>query len=110
MSAIAFACISPHPPVIVREGGRGREPDVQRTIDALEQVAGEMTVHRPETALIMATHGPLNPGAFVLLTAFAAEGDLARWGPPPVQALPVRSGRAPRHRPRGAPRRHRRQR
>ena len=85
MSAIAFACISPHPPVIVREVGQGREPDVQRTIDALEQVAGEMTVHRPETALIMATHGPLNPGAFVLLTAPAAEGDFARWGAPQVR-------------------------
>lgn len=84
MTAIKFACISPHPPIIVREVGQGRERDVQRTIDALEQVASEITVHRPETALLMATHGPLNPGAFVLLTAPAAQGDLARWGAPQV--------------------------
>src|SRR3989304_8522915 len=32
----------------------------------------------------MATHGPLNPGAFVLLTAPEAEGDFARWGAPQV--------------------------
>jgi AmmeMemoRadiSam system protein A len=32
----------------------------------------------------MATHGPLNPGAFVLLTAPEAEGDFARWGAPEV--------------------------
>src|SRR3990172_2785780 len=69
MSAIKFACISPHPPIIVREVGRGREREVQRTIDALEQVAADIGVHRPETVLLMATHGPLNPGAFVLLTA-----------------------------------------
>jgi AmmeMemoRadiSam system protein A len=84
MSAIKFACISPHPPIIVREVGQGREGEVQRTIDALEQVAGEMPVHRPETVLLMATHGPLNPGAFLLLAAPAAEGDFARWGAPQV--------------------------
>jgi AmmeMemoRadiSam system protein A len=84
MSAIKFACISPHPPIIVREVGQGREAVAQRTIDALEQVAGEIPVHRPETVLLMATHGPMNPGAFVLLTASAAQGDFARWGAPQV--------------------------
>src|SRR3990172_7031137 len=84
MSAINFACIPPPPPIIVHEVGRGRERDVQRTIDALEQVAADLGVQRPETVLLMATHGPLNPGAFVLLTASEAEGDFARWGAPEV--------------------------
>jgi AmmeMemoRadiSam system protein A/AmmeMemoRadiSam system protein B len=84
MSAIKFACISPHPPIIVREVGQGREDELQRTIDALEQVASEMPVHRPETVLLMGTHGPLNPGAFLLLTAAAAQGDFTRWGAPQV--------------------------
>ena len=84
MTAIKFACISPHPPIIVREVGQGREAEAQRTIDALEQLAGEIPVHRPETVLVMATHGPLNPGAFVLLTAPVAQGNFARWGAPHV--------------------------
>ena len=84
MSAIKFACISPHPPIIVREVGQGREAEAQRTIDALEQVAGEIPAHQPETVLVMATHGPMNPGAFVLLTAPSAQGDFARWGAPQV--------------------------
>ena len=84
MTAIKFACISPHPPLIVREVGRGREREVQRTIDALEKVAADVAAHRPETVLLMATHGPLNPGAFVLLTATEAQGDFARWGAPDV--------------------------
>ena len=84
MTAIKFACISPHPPIIIREVGRGREVEAQRTIDALQQVASEIPVHRPETVLIMATHGPLNPGAFFLLAASAAQGDFARWGAPQV--------------------------
>lgn len=84
MTAIKFACISPHPPIIVREVGQGREAEARRTINALEQVAGEIPVHRPETVLVMATHGPMNPGAFVLLTASSAQGDFARWGAPQV--------------------------
>jgi AmmeMemoRadiSam system protein A len=84
MSAIKFACISPHPPIIIREVGQGRESDAQRTIDALEQVAGEIPDHRPETVIVIATHGPLNPGAFVLLAASTARGDFARWGAPHV--------------------------
>ena len=84
MSAIKFACISPHPPIIIREVGRGREREVQRTIDALEQVAADIAVHRPESVFLMATHGPLNPGAFVLLTAPEGQGDFGRWGAPEV--------------------------
>ncbi len=84
MTAIKFACISPHPPIIVREVGRGRERELQRTIDALGQLAGDVAAHRPDTVLLMATHGPLNPGAFVLLTAPAAQGGFARWGAPQV--------------------------
>src|SRR3970040_2750208 len=84
MSAIKSAVFAPPPPIIVREVGRGREREVQRTIDALEQVAADIGLHRPETVLLMATHGPLNPGAFVLLTAAEAQGDFARWGAPEV--------------------------
>ncbi len=84
MTAIKFACISPHPPIIVHEVGQGREREVQHTIDALERLAGDVAAHRPDTVLLMATHGPLNPGAFVLLTAPAAQGDFARWGAPQV--------------------------
>ncbi len=39
MTVLKFACISPHPPIIVREVGKGWEREVQRTIDALEQLA-----------------------------------------------------------------------
>ena len=84
MTAIKFACIAPHPPIIVREVGQGREREAQSTIDALKQLAGDVAAHRPDTVLLMATHGPMNPGAFVLLTGAAAQGDFARWGAPQV--------------------------
>ncbi len=39
MTAIKFACISSRPPLIVREVGKGREREVQHTIDAHEPVS-----------------------------------------------------------------------
>lgn len=85
MTAIRFAGISPHPPIIVHEVGLGRERETQRTIGALERLAEDLARHNPQTVLLMATHGPLNPGAFFLLTAPTAEGDFSRWGAPQVQ-------------------------
>ena len=85
MTAIKFAGVCPHPPIIVHEVGRGREREAQRTIEALEQLAAELAAHRPQTVLLMATHGPLNPGVFFLLSADTAEGDFARWGAPQVR-------------------------
>src|SRR3990170_8223631 len=45
MSAIKFACISPHPPIIVHEVGRGRAPEVslrfQTDRDLIEAVREE---------------------------------------------------------------------
>ena len=87
---IVYACISPHPPVIVPEVGRGREREVQRTLDALGQVASMLASHRPELAVLVAVHGPLHPAAFTLLDADRAEGDFAQWGAPQVQlSFPV---------------------
>jgi len=82
---IVYACISPHPPIIVPEVGRGREREVQRTLDALAQVAQEMASQRPQLAVLVAVHGPLHPTAFTLLEADRAEGDFAQWGAPQVQ-------------------------
>ncbi len=87
---IVYACVSPHPPIIVPEVGRGREREVQRTLDALGRVARELAAHRPELAVLIAVHGPLHPAAFTLLDADRAEGDFAQWGAPHVQlSFPV---------------------
>ncbi len=80
MTAFKVACIAPHPPIIVHEVGLGRERESRRTIQALEEAAREVALHRPDTVLLMATHGPMNPGAFFVLANPVAEGDFSRWG------------------------------
>ena len=84
MASIVFACVSPHPPIIVHEIGLGRERGTQKTIDALEQVAREMAQHQPETAILISPHGPAQPDAFTILVGPRADGSLDAWDAPQV--------------------------
>lgn len=92
-SAIRYACVSPHPPIIVPEVGRGRERGAVRTITALKQVAQEVRAQAPDTAVLIATHGPLDPRGAVILDAPSASGDLAAFGAADVK-LELRTDRA----------------
>jgi AmmeMemoRadiSam system protein A len=83
-SGIVYACISPHPPVIVPEIGRGREAETARTIEALRQVAEELGAQQPETVLIISPHGPIQPDAMGISTAPRAIGGFLQWGAPGV--------------------------
>ena len=51
MSIIAGYMV-PHPPMIMSEIGKGREKDIQDTIDAYESVAEDIASHRPDTIII----------------------------------------------------------
>ncbi len=84
MSGIVYACIAPHPPILVHEIGRGREQETHRTIEALLQVAEEMAAHQPETVLLFSPHGPVDPRAVGILTSPTADGTMARWDAPDV--------------------------
>jgi AmmeMemoRadiSam system protein A len=84
MASIVFACVSPHPPIIVHEIGQGRERGTQKTIDALEQVAREMARHQPETAILISPHGPLQLDAFTVLVGPRADASLDAWDAPQV--------------------------
>ena len=84
---LVYACICPHPPVIVPEVGRGREAEMHRTIKALRRIADEFALYRPETALLISSHGPPPSAgqAMGLLTAAQVSGDLGQWGAPEVR-------------------------
>ena len=84
MPSIVFACISPHPPIIVHEVGQGRERTTQKTIDALEQVARELDQHQPDTAILISPHGPVQRNTFGILTAPECTASFAQWGAPQV--------------------------
>jgi len=84
MASRVFACVSPHPPIIIHELGHGRERETQKTIDALEQVAREIAHHQPETAILISPHGPAQRDAFAILTGPRADASLDAWDAPQV--------------------------
>jgi len=84
VGSIVFACISPHPPVLVHEVGHGRERAIQKTIDALGEAAHRLAERQPETAIVISPHGPLRPDAFGILTAPRCSASFAEWGAPQV--------------------------
>jgi len=83
--SIVYACIAPHPPIIVHEVGRGREEETRRTLDALDLVAKEMASFEPQTAVVISPHGPVHPAGAGILTARRARGDMRRWDAPDVR-------------------------
>lgn len=75
----AFAV--PHPPLIVPAVGRGREAEVQATIDAYRQVAREVVALEPETIVVSSPHAPMFLDAFHITTVSQLSGDLRDFAP-----------------------------
>ncbi len=85
MSGIVYACIAPHPPVIVHEVGHGREAETRRTIAALERVAADLASLRPETVIVISPHGPVQAEGAGILATREVNGDMGRWDAPQVR-------------------------
>ncbi len=78
MSVLA-AYMVPHPPMIVPQIGRGSEKQVQKTIDAYEQVAEEIAALRPETILISSPHAVLYGDYFHISPGRKGAGDFGNF-------------------------------
>ena len=79
MSAPVFAAVTPHPPIIVPEVGRGRERETQATLDAFAALRADLAAARPDVLLFICPHGPLRQEEFVVLRG-PLEGSLKRFG------------------------------
>ena len=79
MSAPVFAAVTPHPPIIVPEVGRGQERETQATLDAFARLRDDLAGARPDVLLFICPHGPLRQDEFVVLRG-PLDGDLRRFG------------------------------
>jgi AmmeMemoRadiSam system protein B len=78
--SIVLGCITPHPPIIVPEVGKGGEAGVSATTIAMKQLADIMSDKRPEAALVISPHGKSTAEAMGILTAPSSSGDMRVWG------------------------------
>ena len=74
------AYISPHPPLILKEIGRGEEFKVKDTIDSLEKVADEIAQKEPETIIVITPHGPLFSDGISIMYEKYLSGNFLQFG------------------------------
>jgi AmmeMemoRadiSam system protein B len=80
MAGIVFGCITPHPPLIIPDVGKGGEHAISATIKSMEKLADKMAQQRPETTLIISPHGKHQTNAMGILAAPSSSGDMKVWG------------------------------
>ncbi|HIW83646.1 MAG TPA: AmmeMemoRadiSam system protein A [Candidatus Dorea gallistercoris] len=83
--AVQGAVMVPHPPLIIPEVGKGRERDIQATIDAYRAAARQAAAWRPETVVIVSPHSVMYADYFHISPGEEAEGDLGQFGAPQVR-------------------------
>jgi len=81
-SAIVFAGIAPHPPIMVPEVGREAIAEVRSSIDAMAELTERVIASGAETLILISPHAPLEPYAFVAYQDAQLYGDFANFRAP----------------------------
>ena len=77
---IAGAVIVPHPPLIIPTVGRGREREVQATIDAYRAAARQALEWNPEVLIVTSPHCIMYTDYFHISPGSGASGDMSAFG------------------------------
>ncbi|HHX86685.1 MAG TPA: AmmeMemoRadiSam system protein A [Firmicutes bacterium] len=74
--------ITPHPPLIIPEVGRGDLAQVSSTIEGFQRVARQVVDHEPECLVIITPHGPVLREGIAALAGEELSGDFSQFGAP----------------------------
>lgn len=83
--SVLGAILVPHPPVILPQVGKGREHEIQATVDAYRAAALRAAEWKPEVLVIISPHSVAYADYFHLSPGSGAAGDMARFGAPQVR-------------------------
>lgn len=83
--SIVGAIIVPHPPIIVPTVGRGREAEVQATIDAYHAAAKQVAAWAPEVLIVTSPHTVMYADYFHISPGTGASESMASFGAPQTQ-------------------------
>ena len=78
--SILGAVIVPHPPLIIPTVGRGREREVQATIDAYRAAARQAADWKPEVLIVTSPHQIMYADYFHISPGRGAAGDMSAFG------------------------------
>ncbi|HEX2944533.1 MAG TPA: AmmeMemoRadiSam system protein A [Clostridia bacterium] len=80
MGSIIGAFISPHPPVLVPEVGKGDEKKAGATLEALRKAAQKISLLKPSTIILTSPHAPLFQDFIHINIKPALAGTFKRFG------------------------------
>ncbi|MFT9495349.1 AmmeMemoRadiSam system protein A [Anaerosolibacter sp.] len=85
MGRIQAAYLVPHPPIILKEVGKGEEKRIQKTIDGMNEVALQIKRKKPGVIVIITPHGPLFRDAVAISVEPEMQGNMEKFGAPQVR-------------------------
>ena len=80
MGKILSAYLTPHPPIIIKEIGKGEELKTKATISGMESIGMDIKEKAPDTIIIITPHGPLFSDANSIALEESLKGDFAQFG------------------------------
>ena len=80
MGKILGGYLFPHPPIIVKEIGRGEERKAIKTVEGSEALAKDIGQIKPSTIIIITPHGPLFRDAISISMEEELRGDFGNFG------------------------------
>lgn len=79
------AVLTPHPPVLLPEVGRGREKEITATDRAMRAAAEQVAGWKPDVLIVASPHTILYGDYFHIAPGKAAVGDMSAFGAPQVR-------------------------
>lgn len=70
----------PHPPLIIKEVGRGQEEEIRATRKAYEEVGDKINNLKPDTIVIISPHSIMYSDYFHISPGATAQGDFSKFG------------------------------
>ncbi|MDF2547321.1 MAG: hypothetical protein K0R93_2219 [Anaerosolibacter sp.] len=80
MGRIQAAYLMPHPPIILKEVGKGEEKKIQKTIAGMKKVALEIKEKKPGAIVVITPHGPLFRDAVAISVEPEMQGNMGKFG------------------------------
>lgn len=80
MGAIISGYLFPHPPIIIKEIGKGEELKAKKTIEGSKALALDIRDKKPSTIIVITSHGPLFRDAISISVKEDLEGDFSNFG------------------------------
>ena len=80
MGKLLGGYLFPHPPILIKEIGRGEEAKAVKTIDGIGKLALDIKARKPSTIILITPHGPVFRDGMAISTEDKLSGDFSAFG------------------------------